>query len=185
MRGRPDEPGLILRAMRALGRRLEGVPRGLAGLVCAAWMVLIWSLSAQSPVVIVERSPWASVLTNLAHAPEFGLLCLWLLLAGPRVGGHVDASSVGRLRVLAGVLAYAIVDELHQSYVPGRDASIFDIGTDLAGAWLVLRLVRATIASSSTSREVWNDFAASFALCILCAVLASFVPHAFPDITWL
>ena len=185
MRGRPDEPGLILRATRALGMRLEGVPRGLAAVVCAAWMVLIWSLSSRSPVVIVEPKPWASVLTNLAHAPEFGLLCLWLVLAGPRVGGHVDVSSIGRVRVLAGVLAYAIVDELHQSYVPGRDASIFDIFTDLAGAWLVLRLVRDTIDSSSSSRALRNDFAAWFAVCILCAVLASFVPPAFPEITWL
>ena len=38
-------------------------------------------------------------------------------------------------------LIVAIADEIHQAYVPGRDASITDVLLDLAGITLVLFIV--------------------------------------------
>lgn len=40
------------------------------------------------------------------------------------------------------VFAYALSDELHQLYVPGRDASMVDIVSDSIGAFIGMRFAR-------------------------------------------
>jgi len=40
--------------------------------------------------------------------------------------------------VLAGVLAFSLFDEFHQSMTPGRDFSLLDVVTNLCGAACVL-----------------------------------------------
>ena len=51
--------------------------------------------------------------------------------------------------MLAVVLAtgYGVADEIHQSYVPGRDASAADAAKDLAGAALAAWLFRRAAPS--------------------------------------
>ena len=45
-----------------------------------------------------------------------------------RIGVRVGAMALGI------AVAYAVSDELHQSFVPGRDASAYDVITDTIGA---------------------------------------------------
>ena len=53
--------------------------------------------------------------------------------------------STARLAAIAGAILYGISDEFHQSFVPGRDASLFDVGVDMVGAvvavtiWMYVR----------------------------------------------
>jgi VanZ family protein len=73
------------------------------------------------------------VLSKLAHAVEFAVLGLLLARALGRAG----------LALAFGAL-YALSDEIHQSFVPGRYASPLDVLVDSAGVavgvlcWLLL-----------------------------------------------
>ncbi len=66
----------------------------------------------------------------------------------PNVTNGCDASTLSRFNALtrlfvAGIiaLAVAIADEIHQSFIPTRDASILDVFLDFVGIALVLFLV--------------------------------------------
>lgn len=82
------------------------------------------------------------VILNLAHIPAYALLTfLWFKsFAGTESKNNITAASL----LLAGLVLFAVSDEIHQSFVPGRTASFMDIGLDMigifAGLW-VLKLV--------------------------------------------
>jgi VanZ family protein len=43
---------------------------------------------------------------------------------------------------MVGGLLYAVSDELHQLFVPGREATLLDLGFDALGILILLLLVR-------------------------------------------
>jgi VanZ family protein len=80
---------------------------------------------------------------KLFHFAEFGGLGLALVVNRDIFGTkHTRA-----MMLLAGVL-WAVLDELHQSFVPGRDSSLQDIAADTAGlvfaVWLFCCFVKRT-----------------------------------------
>jgi len=95
-----------------------------------ALMALIFLLSAQ-PDLSSGLGFWDTVLRKGAHMVEFGLLwwSLW------RASGH-------RRPLLAALaaLAYAVSDEWHQSFVPGRVGAPIDVLVDAAGVSLAWAL---------------------------------------------
>jgi len=94
-----------------------------------AWLAVISYLSRQPTVPIPGGTPdW------LLHAAEFGILAALLMraTAGAGRGGFRRAALVTIVCGAAGAL-----DEYHQSFVPGRTASVSDAAADLAGAALV------------------------------------------------
>lgn len=135
--------GPVTRALRATGRALLGMPAPFALALVVAWAALIWWLSGHASPRPAVPSPLWEWLSNLAHAPLFGLLTLFgagLVLrdAGaewPRVW------SWRGLAVLASTFAYGVIDEWHQSHVEGRDASALDVVTDVVAAACVLWIV--------------------------------------------
>lgn len=80
--------------------------------------------------------------TNLLHIPLYAGLAFCLLKAFsetlPRQA--IPWRLSGFIFVVAA--AYAALDEWHQSFVPGRDASSGDFSLDLVGIGLTLLLVR-------------------------------------------
>lgn len=72
------------------------------------------------------------VITNFAHVPVYALLTfLWLKsFVRTRFG---KSYFVIKWSVLAGLVFFAIFDEIHQSFIPGRSASLMDVGLDLIG----------------------------------------------------
>jgi VanZ family protein len=86
-----------------------------------AWAALIFVLSAQ-PDLSTGLGAWDVVLRKLAHLAEYAILGALLLRA---VGERVPA-------LVAGV-AYAVSDEIHQTFVPGRQGSVLDVLIDSAG----------------------------------------------------
>lgn len=70
---------------------------------------------------------------KLAHALAFaGVMGAFLVARLPR-----PWSCKWLAAALAQVFAFAILDELHQSRVPGRSADVWDVAADWAGALLV------------------------------------------------
>jgi VanZ family protein len=98
------------------------------------WMGLIFVLSSQSDVP-GPLGLSAEVLAIAGHLFMFGVLAFLVFRAlTPWVRG------LGGRAVLAFAFTvlYGVSDEIHQSFVAGRDASPFDIAVDAIGAAVVL-----------------------------------------------
>lgn len=107
-------------------------------------MGLIFFLSAQ-PELPHALEPWFdTLLKKIGHACVFGVLA-WLYLRGLR--GHVQAGGILRGVSVILAVAYALSDEYHQTFVPGRHGRLSDVAVDMAGIcaamlldwWLVRR----------------------------------------------
>ena len=94
------------------------------------WAALIFAFSSV-PDLGTGLGTWDLVLRKLAHAAEFAVLGALLL----RALRHEYAA-------LAAGIAYAISDELHQHFVPGRVGSPVDVAIDAVGVVLGLLLWR-------------------------------------------
>ena len=86
-----------------------------------AWAALIFALSS-IPSLGTGLGSWDLVLRKLAHATEFAILAALLVRALGRPG----------LAIALGI-AYAVSDELHQSFVPGREGAPVDVLIDSVG----------------------------------------------------
>jgi VanZ family protein len=95
------------------------------------WMGLIFYLSAQ-PDLPHPQSGWADLLvSSIAHAFMFAVLAvLWVRVLAERP----------RAWLLALILTwlYALSDEFHQAFVPGRTPDLLDLLCDGGGAMLGL-----------------------------------------------
>lgn len=119
--------------------------RPLAHLGRVLWLVLppiavmglIFFLSAQTDEE-QQRAFWEILLRKLAHVSEYALLTyLWW-----RALRHLDP---GRLLPVAAAvvlsLAYAVSDELHQTFVAGRHGTPVDVLIDAVGIGIATALV--------------------------------------------
>jgi VanZ family protein len=112
----------------------------LAWLSAAAWAALIYVLS-DVPHLHAATGTLDLILRKCAHVAEYAVLAL-LLRRALSLSGVRHAA--GAAIVIA--VAYAASDELHQSFVRGRNGTPRDVAIDLAGvvagALLVPRLPR-------------------------------------------
>jgi len=109
----------------------SAAPRVVAPL---ALMALIFWLSSQTGGGDIGEAGRIA-----AHAGQFGALAaLWVWALGPGIGARAIVASA----VISTL--YAISDEYHQSFVPGRDADSFDVGVDAVGIALALGAIRMT-----------------------------------------
>ncbi len=102
------------------------------------WMAVLFWLSSQPAIDAPLLFPGQD---KLFHAGVYGLLAAALLGAQP-----AGRRGYGRRQAwLAAALAslYGITDEVHQAFVPGRSADVWDWVADTAGAalaaWLLAR----------------------------------------------
>jgi VanZ family protein len=94
-----------------------------------AWAGLIFVLSS-IPDLGTGLGAWDLALRKAAHAAEFAVL------------GFLLARAVGRDRpALALGIAYAVSDEVHQHFVPGRLGSPLDVLVDAVGVVVGVLLV--------------------------------------------
>lgn len=101
------------------------------------WAGVIYVLSDQPDL----RSPFATtldlVLRKAAHLGEYALLALLVVrMIRLRLGRSM------RLIVLTLIVCalYAITDEVHQVFVPGRVGAIADVGIDSIGSFIAAAL---------------------------------------------
>ena len=99
-----------------------------------AWAALIFVVSS-IPSLSSGLGTWDLVLRKAAHIAEYAVLGALLVRALPRPA----------LAVALGV-AYAVTDEVHQSFVEGRTGSPVDVAVDAIGVFagvLAYRRLRA------------------------------------------
>ena len=99
-------------------------------------LLIIYMSSIPDKIFWGSGSLNEQIISNLAHIPAYALLTfLWLKsFAGTESKNNIIAFSL----ILAGLVLFAVSDEIHQSFVPGRTASFMDIGLDLIGILLGL-----------------------------------------------
>lgn len=140
-------------------------------IITVAWMILIYRLSAENAELSTERSSFylelirkidsKTILTEYAlrkitHISEFGILALLSFLA-MRFTNKISpktAYSESRVKIIKSdnemyivlslwlSLFYAVLDEYHQLFVPGRSGSIYDVAFDAIGIITVLLIIR-------------------------------------------
>ena len=111
-------------------------------LLTLAWLLMITGLSSLPDSGGAERSTLMQALWNLAHVPLFGGLAFCVLKS-------LRPGTSGRPRYALAFLACAacgVLDEWHQSFVPGRIASMGDLFLDLIGIAGTLLILRALAA---------------------------------------
>lgn len=93
---------------------------------------------------------WQTLVRKTAHFGEYGVL--GMLLFGALSTHRMD----GRFRLfLAGwlCLLYALSDEIHQAFVPGRGPGLLDVCLDFAGAMTGILLLWGILRAVSQRRE--------------------------------
>ena len=110
-------------------------------LLALGWAGVLYYLSAQpgtdTPQLFMHQD-------KIMHFVAFGLLG-FLIMGAIRARGDTHRNwQVWIIVLLVGL--YGITDEIHQSFVPGRDASIYDVAADMTGgvlgAWAMYFLVK-------------------------------------------
>jgi len=166
------EDGPVTRLLRAIGGFLLRIPWPFVVLMWLGWAAVIFDLSSQRRPVSTRSSVLWEWLSNLAHAPLFGLLALFTaaLLLRERGAGWPRWSPGRAALVVAITLLYGIADERHQASVPGRDASALDVLTDGVGALMVVWVIAAVGRGEGLVRR---RLFLGVLLCGLSAALAS------------
>jgi VanZ family protein len=108
-----------------------------------------WATSGQ-----VEALHWFT--RRLAHLSEYAILAALWLRALTR-GRGLSPRNAG-LMALAISAAWAALDELHQSFVPSRSASVADVALDTVGALIAVAgagLGWRRVADRTTAAFLW------------------------------
>jgi VanZ family protein len=111
--------------------------------------LLPWATPAQ-----LEALHWLT--RRLAHLSEYAILAALWLRAFVR-GRNLAPRNAGLLALAISVV-WAILDELHQSLVPTRSASVADVLVDTVGALIALTIAHAgwrRAADRATGTLLW------------------------------
>jgi VanZ family protein len=120
---------------------MESAPKVGLPVLLQAWLpVLIW----MTVIFLFSNQPYSGQVTEryfgtynipvrkFSHGAEYAILyllsCRAFLLSGEKWHGK------SALMALALCCLYALTDEWHQSFVPGRSATLSDAGIDSIGA---------------------------------------------------
>lgn len=96
------------------------------------WAGMIFLFSSQSSLPGFEESPIDFIFKKTAHI--FVYLILYLLLKrAAEITVNKKSTKVQLFLPILLCLVYATSDELHQSLVPGRYATLRDVGYDMFG----------------------------------------------------
>ncbi len=107
--------------------------RWLAWIPPLAIAAALWWASS-TPDLAIASGTLDTVLRKAAHVAAFGALAASLLVA-LRLSGARPTRGLALATALA--LAYAVVDEVHQSQVPTRNGAPSDVAIDALGIGVV------------------------------------------------
>lgn len=98
------------------------------------WALLIFFLSHQQMLPSLDLSIADFLLKKTAHMAVYAILYILLIKGFQKLGFQFREIWFKALIIC---LIYAITDEVHQSFIPGRTGAIRDVGYDMLGASLV------------------------------------------------
>jgi VanZ family protein len=102
------------------------------------WAFVIFFFSAQ-PTQRASRIYWEDfIIKKSAHIIEYFVLSLLLFRA--LISQKIEKTKSLKISALVSVI-YAITDEFHQSFVPGRDATVRDVLIDSFGVFLAVYFI--------------------------------------------
>ena len=162
--------------LRRVGTALLRLPRATSGALVIGWAVLVWTLSSRQIVTGVDDDElWWPLVCNLAHAPLFGFLALFLAAFVFRdAGGAWPRVSLGRALVVAlPVAAWGAIDEWHQSRVPGRNPSVRDLVIDFIGGYGTLAVARYVARGDAAEAGVRLRLLGAAVACVAAAMVAA------------
>jgi len=103
-------------------------------------MALIFYLSSQARLPQAPGPRIDALLKKLAHITEYTLLYILFVRAFHHSQNNLERAM--RISLLA-TAVYAISDEVHQAFVPGRHANGYDVLIDISGGLLLWGLLRS------------------------------------------
>jgi VanZ family protein len=114
------------------------------GLLSLAYMVAIYWLSAVPNIGLKDVNPVVSLASSLLHVPVYAGLtfCVSQALAG---GDARSRRPMLFILTFLTVATYAALDEWHQSFVPGRAASVTDFLLGNVGIGAMLLFLRSEL----------------------------------------
>lgn len=115
----------------------------LPWLAVTLWMIVIWCFSAQPHSGAITQHFFGDfnvLMRKLGHVSEYTILFLLLCWALKSTDEELRLPKVALLAAAVAIF-YAIGDECHQFYVPGRSATLFDVSVDCLGVSLGLPIL--------------------------------------------
>lgn len=106
---------------------MKKFPRGFWIVSSILWMAAIFTLSSIPDLRSDLPSIWDLIFRKIAHATEFGILT-FLYTKSFALARRSHTLIVAFLSIL-----YAVTDEMHQSFVPGRVGAWTDVVIDSMG----------------------------------------------------
>lgn len=104
-------------------------------LLVVLWMGVIFWFSSQEQLISPTYPIIGQIISAFGHVIFFGVL-YFLFVKALKSSYLLSAGSLVRLG-LTFVFLYGLIDEFHQSFVPGRDASMIDVALDVLGGVIV------------------------------------------------
>ena len=95
------------------------------------WMGAIFAVSSIPTIATPFDAGYDFTFKQLAHVTEYGILTV-LLFSALRV--HITHKGHALLTAVLVAVLYACSDEWHQTFVPGREGRLRDVGIDAVGA---------------------------------------------------
>jgi VanZ family protein len=99
-------------------------------------MAVIFFFSSIPSQEMPRFGSWDTLVKKSGHLLEYALLGLTFLRG--QQSNHWRSYGYA----LVGVILYALTDEYHQSFVPGRTSTLIDVGIDTIGALIGLTVIR-------------------------------------------
>lgn len=108
------------------------------------WMIFIFLLSAHHKVVIGQVYWQDVVIKKAIHMLEYAVL-YFLFFRAVKKNKSKKTDNADYITSLFLTLAYAFLDEIHQTFVPTREGVIRDVGIDSIGILLMLFYIKTSI----------------------------------------
>jgi VanZ family protein len=106
------------------------------------WAMVIFFFSSQPSVRTIDIYWQDFILKKTAHMIEYGVLATLLYRA---FMGSDFTKKKALIFSLVLTIFYAATDEIHQAYIPGREARLRDVIFDTIGASLALYSIKVKV----------------------------------------
>ena len=167
----PAASGGAVRGLAALLDWLVRIPKWLRVMVPIIGMAVLWWSSSQVPDD-QPHSTARSLFHNTMHVVAYACISASLWVAWSRRPIHAVCAFRSRGAWLLATL-YGVVDELHQSFVPGRVCSFADLVSDASGAALAVVVLRGVSGVAPSWRRIAGILVAASLFSVAAATFAN------------